>query len=105
MKIAMVGYIAPHINGLSSHLYTLSKKLVENGHEVFVISYPHREGLKDIDGIHVKGAKIIDIPFIRPLTFKISAKKILTDLVEKENIDIIHGHTLIPTGISSSRGS
>ena len=33
-------------------IHTLSKKLVEEGHEVYVITYPHKE-IKDIDGIHV----------------------------------------------------
>ena len=52
MKIAMVGQFPPHFGGVGVHIHTLSKKLVEEGHEVFVINYPHKE-IRDIDGIHI----------------------------------------------------
>ena len=54
MKIAMVVQFPPHIGGVGVHIHTLSKKLVSEGHEVYVITYPHKD-IKDIDGIHVIG--------------------------------------------------
>ena len=52
MKIAMVGQFPPHVGGVGVHIHTLSKELVKQGHEVYVITYPHKD-IEDIDGIHV----------------------------------------------------
>ena len=100
MKIAMVGQFPPHAGGVGVHIHTLSKKLVEEGHEVYVITYPHKE-IKDIDGIHVIGTKGLNIPGVRGLMFKKNAKKALEELLEKEDIDIIHGHYLFPAGAAA----
>lgn len=100
MKIAMVGQFPPHVGGVGVHIHTLSKKLVEEGHEVYVITYPHKE-IKDIDGIHVIGTKGLNIPGVRGLMFKVNAKKALEELLEKEDIDIIHGHYLFPAGAAA----
>ncbi len=96
----MVGQFPPHIGGVGVHVHTLSKKLVEEGHEVFVITYPHKE-IRDIDGIHVIGTKGLNIPGVRGLMFKKNAKKALENLLEKEDIDIIHGHYLFPAGAAA----
>ena len=100
MKIAMVGQFPPHVGCVGVHIHTLSKKLVEEGHEVYVITYPHKE-IKDIDGIHVIGTKGLNIPGVRGLMFKMNAKKALEELLEKEDIDIIHGHYLFPAGAAA----
>lgn len=100
MKIAMVGQFPPHVGGVGVHIHTLSKKLVEEGHEVYVITYPHKE-IQDIDGIHVIGTKGLNIPGVRGLMFKKNAKKALENLLEKEDIDIIHGHYLFPAGAAA----
>ena len=100
MKIAMVGQFPPHVGGVGVHIHTLSKELVKQGHEVYVITYPHKE-IKDIDGIHVIGTKGLNIPGVRGLMFKMNAKKALEDLLEKEDIDIIHGHYLFPAGAAA----
>ena len=100
MKIAMVGQFPPHFGGVGVHVHTLSKELVRQGHEVYVITYPHKE-IKDIDGIHVIGTKGLNIPGVRGLMFKINAKKTLKKLLEKEDIDIIHGHYLFPAGAAA----
>ncbi len=97
MKIAMVGQFPPHVGGVGVHIHTLSKKLVDEGHEVYVITYPHKN-IVDIDGIHVIGTKGLNLPGLRGLMFKMNAKKALEDLLEKEDIDIIHGHYLFPAG-------
>lgn len=100
MKIAMVGQFPPHVGGVGVHIHTLSKKLVEEGHEVYVITYPHKE-IKDIDGIHVIGTKGLNVPGVRGLMFKKNAKKALEKLIKKEDIDIIHGHYLFPAGAAA----
>ena len=100
MKIAMVGQFYPHIGGVSVHIYSLAKELVKQGHEVYVITYPHKD-IKDIEGIKVIGTKGINIPGIRGLSFSINAEKTLEKLVKNEKIDIIHGHYLFPAGYAS----
>lgn len=100
MKIAMVGQFPPHVGGVGVHIHTLSKKLVELGHEVYVITYPHKE-IKDIDGIHVIGTKGVNIPGVRGLMFKQGAKHALEKLLGEEDIDIIHGHYLFPAGAAA----
>ena len=100
MKIAMVGQFPPHIGGVGVHIHTLSKELVAQGHEVYVITYPHKN-IEDIDGIHVIGTKGLNIPGVRGLMFKKNAKKALENLLEKEDIDIIHGHYLFPAGAAA----
>lgn len=100
MKIAMVGQFPPHIGGVGVHIHSLGKKLVEEGHDVYVITYPHK-GIKDIDGIHVIGTKGMNILGIRGLLFKINAKKALEKLVKEEDINIVHGHYLFPAGLAS----
>ena len=100
MKIAMIGQFPPHIGGVGVHIHTLAKKLVKEGHEVYVITYPHKN-IKDIDGIHVIGTKGINIPGFRALLFYLNAKKALKKLVKEEKIDIIHGHFLFPAGLSA----
>ena len=96
----MVGQFPPHVGGVGVHIHTLSKKLVDEGHEVYVITYPHKD-IKDIDGIHVIGTKGLNIPGVRGLMFKKNAKKALEELIEKEDIDIIHGHYLFPAGAAA----
>ena len=100
MKIAMVGQFPPHIGGVGVHIHTLSKELVKQGHEVYVITYPHKN-IEDIDGIHVIGTKGLNIPGVRGLMFKKNAKKALENLLKKEDIDIIHGHYLFPAGAAA----
>ena len=100
MKIAMVGQFPPHVGGVGVHIHTLAKKLVEQGHEVYVITYPHKD-IKDIDGIQVIGTAGVNIPGIRGLMFKINAKKALEELLKEVDIDIIHGHYLFPAGAAS----
>ena len=96
----MVGQFPPHFGGVGVHIHTLSKELVKQGHEVYVITYPHKE-IKDIDGIHVIGTKGLNIPGVRGLMFKLNAKNALKDLIQKEDIDIIHGHYLFPAGAAA----
>ncbi len=96
----MVGQFPPHVGGVGVHIHTLSKELVKQGHEVYVITYPHKN-IQDIDGIHVIGTKGLNIPGVRGLMFKKNAKKALENLLKKEDIDIIHGHYLFPAGAAA----
>lgn len=100
MKIAMIGQFPPHVGGVGVHIHTLAKELIKKGHEVYVITYPHKD-IEDIDGIHVISTVGINFPGLRGLFFKRNAKKALIDLLKRENIDIIHGHYLFPAGAAA----
>ena len=105
MKIAMVGQYPPHIGGVGVHINSLAKELVKSGHEVYVITYPHKDlkngEITDIEGIHVIGTRGVNIPGLRGIMFEKNAEKTLKKLVNEENIDIIHGHYLFPAGLAS----
>ena len=106
MKIAMVGQFPPHIGGVGVHIHSLSKELLKNGEEVFVITYPHKdikndenEEYMDYNGIKVISTYGINIGGIRSLFYTFFGTLQLIKTVRKYNIDIIHGHYLFPAGL------
>ncbi|MCL2687346.1 MAG: glycosyltransferase family 4 protein [Methanobrevibacter sp.] len=106
MKIAMVGQFPPHIGGVGVHIHSLSKELLKNGEEVFVITYPHKdikndenEEYMDYNGIKVISTYGINIGGIRSLFYTFFGTLQLIKTVRKYNIDIIHGHYLFPGGL------
>jgi len=106
MKIAMVGQFPPHIGGVGVHIHSLSKELVKNGEEVFVITYPHKDikYLKNKDYMDNRGIKVIgtygvNIGGLRSLFYTFFGTIQLIKTVKKYDIDIIHGHYLYPAGL------
>ncbi|MDR3063608.1 MAG: glycosyltransferase family 4 protein [Methanobrevibacter sp.] len=111
MKIAIVGQYPPHIGGVSNHTNKLSQKLVENGDEVFVITYYHKDIKKQQynkgqynENNHVMVPYGINIPGLRALFFIIFGTIKLIKIVKKYDIDIIHGHYLFPPGLIAVLG-
>lgn len=98
MKICMVGYFPPHLGGISSYTYLLSRELVNRGDEVFVLTYPH-ENIRDIDGIKVYTAPTLNIKGLRGFIFFISATLKLISIVRKNKIDLVHAHFILPPGL------
>lgn len=98
MNICLLGQFPPHIGGVSSHTYRLSRELVKRGDEVHVLTYPHPD-IKDINGIHVETAPTVNIKGLRGVLFLISATFKLISMVRRYNIDLIHAHFLIPPGL------
>ena len=90
------------LNSTNSITASSAKELIKQGHEVYVITYPHKN-IKDIDGIHVIGTKGINIPGLRGLLFSINARKALDKLTNEKEIDIIHGHYLFPAGFAATQ--
>jgi len=97
MNICMVGYFPPHLGGISSYTYLLSKELVNRGDEVFVLTYPH-EKIGDIDGIKVFNAPTLNIKGLRGFIFFISATLKLMSIVRNNKIDLVHAHFIMPPG-------
>ncbi len=111
MKIAMVGQFPPHIGGVGVHINSLSKELLKNGEEVFVITYPHKDIKNEVNkdymdnsGIKVIGTMGINIPGLRSLFYVLFGTINLIRIVRKYNIDIIHGHYLYPAGLIAVLG-
>lgn len=98
MKICMyTSEFPPDVGGISTYVYNLSKRLVERGHEVTVITRGtwKKTYYEEIEGVSVYRVKFI--PFF-PSPFKIHqiyVNKLLKSL--KFNFDLIHLHgTLMP---------
>lgn len=98
MKICMyTSEFPPDVGGISTYVYNLSKRLVERGHEVTVITRGtwRKTYREEIDGILVYRVRFI--PFF-PSPFKIHqiyVNRLLKSL--KFNFDLVHLHgTLMP---------
>ena len=98
MKICMVGHFPPHLGGISSYTYILSRELVNRGDEVCVLTYPH-ENISDIGDIPVFTAPTVNIKGLRGFLFSISATFKLLRMVRKYKIDLIHAHYVMPPGL------
>lgn len=98
MKICMVGHFPPHLGGISSYTYLLSKELVNRGDEVYVLTYPH-ENISDIKDIPVFTAPTLNIKGLRGFLFSISATLKLLRIIRKYKIDLIHAHYVMPPGL------
>lgn len=99
----MISIYPPNKGGTEMHTYTLAKELVKNGHEVFIMVPPYKGSVDNIEGIHVIEGKIINIPFLKGISFAILNEKILDDLVKKENINIIHSHSVFCDNILATK--
>lgn len=98
MRIVMVGHFPPHIGGISSYVYLLSKRLLENGDEVYVLTYPH-ENIQSLEGIHVESASAPNIKGLRGFVFSINGTLKLIKMVRNHDINLIHAHYLSPPGL------
>ena len=98
MKICMVGHFPPHLGGISSYTYLLSRELVNRGDQVCVLTYPH-ENISDIGDIPVFTAPTVNIKGLRGFLFSISATFKLWRMVRKYKIDLIHAHYVMPPGL------
>jgi L-malate glycosyltransferase len=111
MKIVMVGQFPPHIGGVGIHIQNLSKELLKNGEEVYVITYPHKniknepnKDYMDLEGVKVIGTRGINIPGLRSVFYTLFGTIQLIKIVRKYNIDVIHGHYLYPAGLIAVLG-
>ncbi len=93
MKIIQLSpYFYPHLGGVESHVFELSKHLIERGHEVKVIT-SRLEGTKKkevVDGVPVERVKPLFIALRTPILFGIR------DALMKQDCDIVHGHSPPP---------
>lgn len=98
MKLCLIGQFPPHVGGVGVHIRSLADSLIRRGDEVFVLTYPHKD-VKDIGQIHVESTINPDIKGLRSLFFTITGTIKLIKIINRENIDIVHGHYLFPAGL------
>lgn len=98
MNICMIGYFPPHLGGISSYTYLLSKELVKRGDKVFVLTYPH-EKIRNIEEITVYTASTLNIKGLRGFIFFLSATFKLMSIIRKNKVDLVHAHYIMPPGL------
>ena len=103
MKICMVLAVPfPPVEGIGSYTYHLSKKLIEKGHEVVVIT---RGSWRRLEREFVEGIEVIKVPFvpIYPFYLKIHGRFVNKAFKSLESdIDLIHFHSPLPPLINTT---
>ena len=101
------------IGGHSNNVVQLSKELCNRGHNVTLITTPHRHSGNQPDTDILDGIKIVSLPISSSfssikygLKFAIGASKTIKKINNREQFDIIHGHSgytmpALITGFSS----
>jgi len=105
MKICMLcTNFPPDIGGIAAHVYELSKALVKQGNDVQVITLRrrfHDKKYQEIDGIKVYR---VYYPRLRVIGFFIYLFYVwprLKRAIRKEDIDIIHAHTILNDALTA----
>nr|OQO25138.1 hypothetical protein B0A51_09571 [Rachicladosporium sp. CCFEE 5018] len=97
-NIAMISdFFYPQPGGVESHIYQLSTKLIDRGHNVIIITHaydsPSRSGIRYL----TNGVKVYHLPHwvvYRSTTFPtvFSSFPILRQIFIREKSEIVHGH-------------
>lgn len=95
MNICIVGQYPPQLGGVSTYTKQLEDKLVEEGHNVFVLTYKQDEKISD----NVYMANSINVPLLRGISFIVSSYFMLNKIVKEHDIDIIHANYILPPGL------
>lgn len=95
MNICIVGQYPPQIGGVATYAKQLEDKLIEEGHNVYILTYK-----QDISHpTNVFMATSLNIPLIRGFSFILSSFFILNRIVKEYDIDIIHANYILPPGL------
>lgn len=90
MKILQIApYFIPYMGGQETFVYNLSKHLINNGHEVHVITsnFPNTQKCEEIDGITIERFDILMKPLRNPIS--LDFLKIQEKISE---FDVVHLH-------------
>ncbi len=103
MKIAIfTDTFLPHTNGVVTSVISLSKRLAERGHKIYIICPKLKESLE----FNYKNVKVIRVSSMPALFYEgfrltnIFSLKIF-NFLKKEKIDLIHFHTPMPLGMQA----
>lgn len=102
MRICMVMSLPfPPEEGIGYHVYNLSKKLIERGHEITVIT----RGSLTRETDFLDGIEILKVPFIPLYPFHVTIHGFFVNKLFKSmecGFDIVHVHTPLPPIIKTS---
>lgn len=109
MKILMLNYEYPPLGGGAAPVTkSLAEELVHQGHDVDVVTMGY-DGLRREEFLN--GVRIYRVPSIRKyrercsihemMSYCISARRFIPDLLKHTKYDINHTHFILPTGIVS----
>ncbi len=90
MNILMVGLYPPHIGGVATHIYHLKKELEED-HNIYVLTYGKAQE-EDVFSTYAPDT-------FRGFFFLASGGIKISHVLKKCDIDIIHGHYILPPGL------
>jgi len=103
VKIAMIiSTPFPPEEGIGNHVYNLSKKLIERGYEITVIT---RGSLRTTQVSTLDGIKVIKVPFIPTYPFHVNIHGFFVNRLLKSldnEFDIVHIHTPLTPVIKTS---
>jgi glycosyltransferase involved in cell wall biosynthesis len=87
--LQVVAYYPPHLGGVERHVESLSRKLVEAGHEVTVCTanVPRLKPSEVVDGVEVRRFRCLASPLGNPVT-----PGLLWRLLANEDFDVVHTH-------------
>ncbi len=98
MKICMLSIdFLPNIGGIAAHVYELSKALVKEGNDVFVLTGKKNfndKRYEEIDGIKVYRTYFPRVRLLWILVYALPVWLKLRWLIKNKDIDIIHHHNI-----------
>ncbi|RAP52566.1 MAG: hypothetical protein BZ138_02695 [Methanosphaera sp. rholeuAM270] len=97
MNICIVGQYPPQLGGVATYTKQLEEKLLEEGHNVYILTYKQNQNPRD----NVYMAMGVNIPILRGLLFIVSSYFMLNKITEEHDIDIIHANYILPPGLIS----
>ena len=103
MKICMLSIdFLPGIGGIAAHVYELSKALVKEGNDVFVLTGKKNfndEKYEDIDGVKIYRTYFPRLRLIWIPVYALPTWLELGSLINNKGIDIIHYHNILPDAL------
>lgn len=95
MNICIIGQYPPQLGGVATYTKQLEDKLVEEGHNVYILTYNQNVTSPS----NVFRASSINVPLLRGISFIISSYFMLRRIVKQYDIDIIHANYIVPPGL------
>lgn len=100
MKIGMVCY--PTYGGSGVVATELGRELATRGHEVHFISYARPVRLSNfVQNIYFHEVEMNSYPLFKHQSYGLSLTSTILEVLEYEQLDIIHGHYAIPHAVSA----
>lgn len=89
----------PEVGGIQTHVYNLSRTLVEQGHQVEIVTIRRAETQalrSQLDGLRVFRIPVRRIPKTQTTQYLVGAAALILDLHHKRPVDALHFHTFWP---------